>query len=86
MKLFLLWLPIAWLNPTLNDELTTAQGAFDYERFWNPDYRVKVDDYHIWCWGDAVLKFTDEDVVLLVRGKFPKYTPVIELDKQYCGE
>ena len=70
MKLLLLFLPIIWFSPDLQSELLDDDGAFEYYRFWNPDVREKVDDYHIWCWGEAALKFTDNDVVLMVNGEW----------------
>jgi hypothetical protein len=84
MKLVMMFLPLIWLSQNVQEELMLENGQFDYYRFWNPDVRQKFGEFHIWCWGDAAIKFTDEDAVILINGGIPSYTPMTVADEQAC--
>jgi hypothetical protein len=85
MSLLLSFIPIVWLSGDLQTELLHADGHLNYARFWNPDVRVVVDDYHLWCWNGAGLKFTDLDIQRVVNGQYPSFTPLTIEDTRICG-
>jgi hypothetical protein len=85
MSLLLSFIPILWFSQDLQTELLYADGHFNYERFWEPDVRVKVDGYHLWCWNGAGLKFTDDDMSKLFNHEYPVYTPLTPEDAQTCA-
>jgi len=85
MNLLVLILPIFWFQQDVQNELVHADGHFNYERFWNPDARLKVDGYHVWCWNNAVLKFSDEDISLMLEGYLPERRPVDAEDHAMCS-
>lgn len=84
MKLVMMFLPLIWLSQDVQNELMLESGQFDYERFWNPDVQEKVGDFHIWCWGDAAVKFSDQDAVTLINGGIPNYTPMTIAELELC--
>jgi len=79
-----MFLPLIWLSQGLQNEFTLENGEFDYERFTHPDVQEKVGDFHIWCWGDAAIKFTDQDVLILINGGVPSYTPMTIAEQELC--
>lgn len=85
MNLLLSFIPLVWLSQGLQTELMHDDGHFNYDRFWSPDVRVKIDEYHLWCWNGAGLKFTDQDLAAMFNGDYPTYTALTAQDKQTCG-
>ena len=84
-SLLLSFIPIVWLGQDVQNELLYDDGHFNYTRFWNPDIKVKMNGYHLWCWNGAGLKFTDQDIQDLFNGAAPTYTPLSEEDELTCG-
>jgi len=85
MKLVMMFIPLVWLSQGLQNELMLENRRFDYERFVHPDVQEKVGDFHIWCWGEAALKFTDQDAVIVLNGGVPTYTPMTVAEQALCN-